>query len=977
MSLLTNIVVGSAYIKIMSDNSGLEKNLSRTQKKLKEFADKASNLGNALLKLAPIGLAIGHMTKTFQEFDDRMRMVKAVTGATAKQFDLLTAKAKKLGRETRFTASQVADGMISLGRMGFSTKEIDNAIKPVMDLSTATGTELATASEIAANNMRVFGMRASEMNEAADLLSVTANGSAQNLVDLGEALKMAGPHAKNAGADLKETCAALGILANMGIRGSLAGTALGKSYKRLADPAVQDYLVQFGIRTVDAAGNLRRMRDILVEVGEVMRSMPSAQRITFAEKIFDAHGSLGGGILSGNMGNYDEFLKKLDNASGEAARIAKEMEDGIGGSFRSMMSAVEGVEIAVGTALNGPLSGLMNYITGFLRWTSKIIQNNKVLVTTFAAVVGGGLAFGAVTKTLSVLATVVIALLNPTKNLILHIGTAVGACAKAVTGFKSFQVALALQTIATKAATAAQWLLNIAMSANPVGIVIAAIGALVSLFILFENHAQKVTDELHNVADEAQKTANATGAALSFGDKMRIDNKHAIERLQQLEEISKKTRLTAEQIKEAGKLLEQLDPFGTGKVGKVDREFGVVLNKTTKDVETENRSSARRDLLRDYDAKRKAYIAARAVEEDVQNRTGYGKDMFSFGLRRFNLDSEMKEASAKRLKAFRDMALVQKRLRQLDAGNKNAVYGTQKTESPSAPKDLIQLASKEEIDKAEKLLSEANQKLAQGKQDRFDQEIDSIRKANTEYKKQAQFLLENEKKKLKLAQRRQAFTGISEEKTIKDSKARIADYERQIAASDVAANEAISDVRIERNRVNAEADIELEFNRMNQLKQNGTRRDWMNQYPVHLGNLQNLLKPLTDEIKRMSEKYKKQREDALQDGKIDSDEEAKLNALRIEIGKRQEKIESYRNRAKQGYDVMEQYRATVISSTSSAIQKGSTEAAVLENRMQIVNPVRQDIEKVRKAINNLGKTGKDFYHDYLENNKTNPKYIAV
>ena len=151
----------------------------------------------------------------------------------------------------------------------------------------------------------------------------------------------------------------------------------------------------------------------------------------------------------------------------------------------------------------------------------------------------------------------------------------------------------------------------------------------------------------------------------------------------------------------------------------------------------------------------------------------------------------------------------------------------------------------------------------------------------------------------------------------------------------------------------------------------------MNQYPVHLGNLQNLLKPLTDEIKRMSEKYKKQREDALKDGKIDSDEEAKLNAIRIEIEKRQGKIESYRNRAKQGYEVMEQYRATVVNSTSSAIQKGSTEAAVLENRMQIVNPVRQDIEKVRKAINNLGKTGKDFYHDYRENNKTNPKYTAV
>lgn len=398
---VSSIVAGEAYVRILAETSGLNKGLSKAQAALQKFASSSAMLMSQFDR--PFQLLKSSFF-VFQEFDDKMRLVKAVTGAVGTEFDMLTAKAKKLGRETRFTAGQVSEGMISLGRMGFSSKEIDASIASVMNLSTATGTELATASEIAANNMRVFGMRAEEMTDAADILTVTANGSAQNLVDLGEALKMAGPHAKNAGSDLKETCAALGILANMGIKGSLAGTALGKSFKRLADPEVQDYLQQFGIRTVDASGNLRRMRDILVEVGDVMRRMPSAQRITFAEKVFDARGSLGGGVLSQNMGGFDEFLQRLDHASEESQRIAQEMESGIGGSFRSMLSALEGVGIAVGESIAGPAKWAMKFFTDCLKSVQKWISANRVLVGTLGSVIAGVMGFATVRYSLSLTA---------------------------------------------------------------------------------------------------------------------------------------------------------------------------------------------------------------------------------------------------------------------------------------------------------------------------------------------------------------------------------------------------------------------------------------------------------------------------------------------------------------------------------------------------------------------------------------------
>ena len=107
-----------------------------------------------------------------------MRLAKAVTKATQAEFESMTQVAAKLGRETSFTAKQVADGMVALGRMGFSPKEVEDAIAPTLDLARATGTELGEAADIAANSMRIFGIEAERMSDVADVLTATANGSA-------------------------------------------------------------------------------------------------------------------------------------------------------------------------------------------------------------------------------------------------------------------------------------------------------------------------------------------------------------------------------------------------------------------------------------------------------------------------------------------------------------------------------------------------------------------------------------------------------------------------------------------------------------------------------------------------------------------------------------------------------------------------------------------------------------------------------
>ena len=191
---ITNINSGQAVVRIVGDNSELKKALGESLTSIDQFARKWTNIGARLqaagqMMFAPFQEAMG----VFAQFDDQMRRVAAVSGATGKAFAELTTQAKALGASTAFTASQVAAGMASLGMMGFSPTEINGAMESVMALSRATSTDLAEAATIAANQLRVFGLSARDTEKVADILAATANGSAQTLTDLGEARRCATP----------------------------------------------------------------------------------------------------------------------------------------------------------------------------------------------------------------------------------------------------------------------------------------------------------------------------------------------------------------------------------------------------------------------------------------------------------------------------------------------------------------------------------------------------------------------------------------------------------------------------------------------------------------------------------------------------------------------------------------------------------------------------------------------------------------
>ena len=163
MSLITDVNAGQAIVKIFADKTDLASELQKCETLLGKFTIFCNAVGKQLAILGgAMTLPLKNAADVFSQFDDEMRVVGAVTSSTGQKFAEMTQRAKELGASTSFTAQQVVDGMASLGRMGFDSSQINNAIDDMMNLSRATGTDLSAASEIAANNMAVFGINASK-----------------------------------------------------------------------------------------------------------------------------------------------------------------------------------------------------------------------------------------------------------------------------------------------------------------------------------------------------------------------------------------------------------------------------------------------------------------------------------------------------------------------------------------------------------------------------------------------------------------------------------------------------------------------------------------------------------------------------------------------------------------------------------------------------------------------------------------------
>jgi len=447
MPSVREIKAGAAYVELFTEDSRFVRGLRLAERRLRAFGQKASQMGKRMLLFSgAVAAPLAFAFRTFAGFEDQMKAVQAVTGAVGDEFDRLYQQAKRLGRTTSFTAAEVAGGMLSLGRAGFKPAEIEAAIPGVLNLARATGTDLAMAADIAAGTLRAFSLEADQMGRVTDVLVATANNSAQTMEDLGESMKYAAPIAEEYGLSLEETAKALGVLANMQIKGSMAGTTLRQAMLQLADPNVRQQLAEIGIQATDAAGNLRPLGQILAEVGAAMGQMGSAQRLGLAQALFGKRAAAGALKLA--KSDFPALAEAIDNAGGVAERTAKTMDSGLGGAFRRMMSALEGVQIAVGEALSKALGGMMDKAAGLAATIAELVSKNKQWIIGIAATVAAIAGVGTALVALGVAGQAAAFIFGGIATILSTVGAAFGLVATAIGALLTPVGALSVAVIA-------------------------------------------------------------------------------------------------------------------------------------------------------------------------------------------------------------------------------------------------------------------------------------------------------------------------------------------------------------------------------------------------------------------------------------------------------------------------------------------------------------------------------------------------
>lgn len=299
--------------------------------------------------------SLAGVTQVAINFEEQMSAVEAVSGATAKQMAVLTAQAKELGKTTRFSALEVAGAQEFLARAGFDPSQIKQALPPLLDLATASKTAIDVTADIASNIQGGFGLLAKDLPMVADVLTAATSRFNTDLRQLGEAMKVAAPVAKDFGLTINETAGFVGLLSNAGIQGSLAGTALRGVMSRLKAPTgkAAEAIKTLNVETRDLEGNLLPLDDILGDILKGTKNLDKASSDLALKEIFGQEVSSAISVLLNEEGTGGvlKALEAMKDVSGIGAKTAAIMNDNTAALQAADKAAGEGLAIALGSIL--------------------------------------------------------------------------------------------------------------------------------------------------------------------------------------------------------------------------------------------------------------------------------------------------------------------------------------------------------------------------------------------------------------------------------------------------------------------------------------------------------------------------------------------------------------------------------------------------------------------------------------------------
>ncbi|MDD2870130.1 phage tail tape measure protein [Neomegalonema sp.] len=438
------------------------------------------------------------------EFQQAMSLVGAVTkDITGEQLEALRKQALALGASTTFSATQAAEGMGFLAKAGFDAAAQMAAMPSMLDLARAGAVDLGRTADIASNILSGFGLKADQMTRVADVMVAVFTTANTDIPMLGDTMKYIAPLARAAGMSLEEAAAMAGLLGNAGIQGSEAGTALRAMLQRLAAPTgeASKLLRSLGVSVADGKGDLRNMVTLLAEVGAAVEGLGTQKQLEAIGTIFGAEAAAGAAELLSQGKKIGDYVTEVTKSQGRAADVARKMADNFRGAQTEFSSAIETLSIALGTIL-------LPRLTELALWGAKAASSLNEWVAANPELAKTIMIFGGVAAAVVAIVAPILAVVGAFATLV---GAGLGAFAKigvavvwlapkfltAVTAVRAFAASLWLASAnlpflmvrlalmgallqarlvaAFRAAAVAARTFGLALFANPIGLIIAAI----------------------------------------------------------------------------------------------------------------------------------------------------------------------------------------------------------------------------------------------------------------------------------------------------------------------------------------------------------------------------------------------------------------------------------------------------------------------------------------------------------------------
>lgn len=375
--------VGTEAKKIDKDTSkqavaGLKKwrsELDKTKKSVKGLQEASQKIVDVSQKLLIAGVAMGAAVffpiKQAGEFEAAMASVKAImTDINEVTFERMKAQARSLGESTRYTATQAAGAFKFLAMAGLDAIEAMEALPGTLQLAAAGGLDLATAADLATNVLAGLGFEVSQLGRVNDVLARAASRSNTSVMELGEAMKIAGPAAKGSNESFEDVVSVLGRLADAGIKGSLGGNAVKRMLILLQNPTkkAKEELERLNVPLRNSEGRFRGLIPILEDLGKAQMDLSGSA------KIFGLYTGAAAVAAAGQAKTMGSLSTELKNAKGAAEEMARVMQDTMPGAFTRLRSAVEGFMLSVAEPLMGVLKDLFLAIADIVSMATALIK---------------------------------------------------------------------------------------------------------------------------------------------------------------------------------------------------------------------------------------------------------------------------------------------------------------------------------------------------------------------------------------------------------------------------------------------------------------------------------------------------------------------------------------------------------------------------------------------------------------------------